>query len=306
MSAGQGVSNEAEPVGLLLVFFAAILWGLVGVFTAGLLRVGMGAIEIAFWRALLAGTAFGLHAFVVGNVPRFEVRSALGTVTFAGIGVTLFYVAMAKAVDTGGISLAFILLYTAPAWVTLLAGPLLGERAGVLQWSLVALAMLGVAFVSLAQGEGVTPTPVAVAWGLASGLGYASYYLLGKRLLAERSPELLYGVVLPLGALGMTPFVSWSAKPPEAWLLLAGLAIVSTYLAYLLYGLGLKRARASRAVLVATIEPVVAILFAWVLFGERFGLLGWVGAALVLAAAAGQGIRVRNRRDVALKGRSPA
>ncbi len=306
MSASPAHGGSEERLGLTLVLGAAVLWGLLGVFTAGLLRIGLDAIEIAFWRALIAGAAFGLHAIAARTVRPFAPRAALGTLTFAAVGVTMFYVAIAKAVDTGGISLAFILLYTAPAWVTLLARPLLGERAGLRQWSFVAIAILGVALVSLTQGDGVTPTPAALAWGLASGLGYASYYLLGKRLLENRSPELLYGVALPLGALGMTPFVPWSAKTPEAWALLAGLALVSTYLAYLLYGLGLKRARASRAVLVATIEPVLAILLAWALFGERFGVLGWVGAALVLTAAAGQGIRVGQRRNRAVKGRSAA
>jgi drug/metabolite transporter (DMT)-like permease len=171
----------------------------------------------------------------------------------------------------------------------------LGERATPRQWSLVALSILGVFLVSMARGEGVDPSPAALAWGLAAGLAYASYYLWGKRLLTLQAPVQLYGLALPLGALGIAPFVTWSAKPPAAWALLAAAALVSTYAAYLLYGLGLTRAASSRAVLVATVEPVVAGALAWALFDERMGLLGLLGAALVIAAAAGSGIRVRRR-----------
>lgn len=217
----------------------------------------------------------------------------MGTAAFAVIGVSLFYVALIRAIDAGGISLAFVLLYTAPAWVTLTSGPILGERPTALQWALTAGVMSGVALVSFAQGEGVTPTPAAIAWGLAAGFGYASYYLLGKRLLARQPPVQLYGVALPLGAIGIAPFVPWGAKPPQAWLLLAGAALVSTYLAYLLYGLGLRRATASRAVLVATVEPVVAGAVAWAAFGERMGALGLAGAAVVLCCAALSGWRPR-------------
>ncbi len=287
--------SGGEAVGLALVAAAAVLWGLLGAFSAGLLALGVDAREIAFWRALLGGTAFLAHALLASRLRRLPARSLLGTVVFAGVGVSLFYVALIRAIDLGGISLAFVLLYTAPAWVTLLAGPVLGERPDLRQWLLVAGSVAGVALVSSARGEGVQASPAAVAWGLAAGFGYASSYLLGKRLLVRQPPVALYGLVLPLGAAGIAPFVSWGPKPPAAWALLVAAALVSTYLAYLLYGLGLRRASASRAVLVATIEPIVAGALAWAAFGERLGAWGLAGAALVLACAAASGLRPRAR-----------
>lgn len=290
MSAGR-----SEAVGLGLVLAAAVLWGMLGVFSAGLLQLGVGPVEIAFWRALGGGGAFLAHALLVRRWRPLPPRAFAATVAFAAFGVSLFYVSMVRAIDLGGVSLAFVLLYTAPAWVVLLAGPVLGERATKRQWGLVALSIVGVALVSLARGEGVDPSPAALAWGLAAGLTYASYYLWGKRLLTYQPPVQLYGLALPLGALGIAPFVSWSAKPPAAWALLAAIALVSTYAAYLLYGLGLTRTASSRAVLVATVEPIVAGALAWALFGERMGLLGLLGAALVIAAAAASGVRLQRR-----------
>lgn len=287
------MTRGGEAGGLLLVAAAAVLWGLLGAFSAALLALGLNASEIAFWRALFGGSAFLLHATLGRRWRLPGRREASGTLLFAAIGVSLFYVALIRAIDDGGISLAFVLLYTAPAWVTLLAGPILGEPPSRLQWGLTALAIIGVGLVSATRGDGITPTPSAIAWGLAAGFGYASYYLIGKRLLERQPPSQLYGLALPLGALGIAPFVSWSAKPPEAWLLLLGAALVSTYLAYLLYGLGLQRATASRAVLVATVEPLVAGAVAWALFGERMGALGLVGAAIILACAAASGWRPR-------------
>ena len=287
--------GRSEATGLALVFAAAVLWGLLGVFSAGLLELGVGAVEIAFWRALFGGSAFLAHALARRSLVRLAAPAALGTLAFAGFGVSLFYVALIRAIDLGGISLAFVLLYTAPAWVTLLGRPVLGERPSSWQWTLVVTATVGVGLVSVARGEGIDPSIAAIGWGLAAGLAYASYYLWGRRLLAHQRPEQLYGLALPLGALGIAPFVEWSAKPPEAWALLLGAAIVSTYLAYLLYGLGLMRARSSRAVLVATVEPIVAGALAWAIFGERLGLLGLLGGGLVVASAAASGLRLRGR-----------
>lgn len=295
MSEGPGRPEAAgtESGGLLLVFAAAVLWGLLGAFSAALLSLGLHPTEIAFWRAVFGGGAFVLHATLARRWRGLDGRTVAGTFAFAAIGVSLFYVALVRAIDLGGISLAFVLLYTAPAWVTLLARPVLGERPSALQWMWTGLAVIGVAMVSFARGTGVTPSPAAVAWGLAAGFGYASYYLLGKRLLRRQAPTQLYGLALTLGAVGVAPFVAWGPKPPLAWVLILAAALVSTYLAYLLYGLGLRRASASRAVLVATVEPIVAGVVAWTMFGERMGLLGLAGAAVVLTCAAASGLRPR-------------
>ena len=52
----------APARGYLLVFVAAVLWGLIGFFSRTILDAGVGALEIAFWRAVLAGGAFAVHA----------------------------------------------------------------------------------------------------------------------------------------------------------------------------------------------------------------------------------------------------
>ena len=57
-----------------------------------------------------------------------------------------------------------------------------------------------------------------------------------------------------------------------------------TYLAYLVYGLGLRRLPATRASTVATLEPVVAAALAYLVWGEALRPLGYAGAVLVLAS----------------------
>lgn len=284
-----------EQRGLLLIFVAASLWGLLGAFSAGLLAMGLAPLEIAFWRALLAGAAFAAHALAARRWRTPPLGDLAAIAGFALVGVSLFYAALLQAIDLGGISLAFVLLYSAPAWVTLAAWLLLREPLGPRHLVLLGLATAGVALVSRARGEGVDASPAAIAWGLTAGFGYASYYVFGKWVLRRHPPTLVYGMALPLGAVALIPLVSWSPKAPAAWALLAGAALVSTYLAYLLYGLGLREARASRAVLVATIEPVVAGVVASVGFGERLGAAGLAGGGLVLLAAVWSALPARGR-----------
>jgi DME family drug/metabolite transporter len=87
---------------------------------------------------------------------------------------------------------------------------------------------------------------------------------------------------MPVGALALLPLVSFHPPNLPAWGAVLLLTIGSTYLAYLTYYAGLRRLEATRAAVVATVEPVVAALVSYLAWGERFGPLGYLGAALIL------------------------
>lgn len=273
-------------VGYLFIFLAALLWALIGVFTRGLIDVGLGAMEIAFWRALFGGGLFLVHALVARQMWLRSRRDAGTFLAFGLIGVTLFFGAYSQAIDTGGISLAVVLLYTAPVFVVILARLVLKEPLSAAKIAAVTMVVVGVSLVAFGNpSEGVHVTTASVLWGLAAGLGYASFYILGKQILENYAPVTAYAYILPVGAVGLYFFVDFAPKSTTAWLLIALLSIFSTYLAYLLYFIGLKRLEASRAVLVASLEPVIAASLAALIFGERLGWLGLLGATLVVSAS---------------------
>ena len=90
--------------------------------------------------------------------------------------------------------------------------------------------------------------------------------------------------MLPLGALILYPWVEFSPKNAQAWAALIFLAFVSTYGAYFLYYQGLRYLQASRAAIMATLEPVVAAVVAYFWWGESFTLLGYLGSGAIVAA----------------------
>jgi DME family drug/metabolite transporter len=149
----------------------------------------------------------------------------------------------------------------------------------------LALTLAGVACVALGAGSDGTALHVgaaALGWGLLSGLAYASYYLFGKRYFTRYEAATLFMYVLPLGALLLLPAVRFSAKSGVTWAWIAFLGIVPTYVALQLYEAGLRRVEATRAVTVATLEPVIAAGLAYAVWGETLRPLGYAGAALVL------------------------
>lgn len=267
-----------------LILIAAVLWGLLGILGKWAQGAGVSALEVAFWRAVLAGALYALHATVTRS-PLPRGRDLWITAAFGLAGVSVFYGSYQLAVRSGGASLASVLLYTAPAFVALMGWAFLRERLGGRELLAVAGTLLGIALISLGGGQGVTVTPAALAWGLLAGFTYSLYYLYGKAFFQRYAPHALLAVALPVGAAGLLPFVSFSAKSPAAWWSLSAIAVFSTYLAYLAYSAGLRHLPATRASVIASLEPVVAATLAAAVFGEQLAALALVGAALVIAAA---------------------
>lgn len=85
-----------------------------------------------------------------------------------------------------------------------------------------------------------------------------------------------------------------------AWLAIGFLAVVCTFGAYLCNATGLRSVPASRAATVATLEPVLAVIAAWLVWGERLAPLGMFGALLVVLGIVRSARRAKvPQRDVA-------
>jgi DME family drug/metabolite transporter len=268
-------------MGYLFVALAALLWGSLGPVARAAFEAGVSPLELAFWRAGIAGVCFAAHAAARGRF-RIARGDVAGLVLFALLGVTILYWSYLRAVELGGSALAAVLLYTAPAWVALGAALWLGERFTMRAFAALLLALAGVVLVAAGGGGETRVSAAAVAWGLVSGLAYAAYYLFGKRYFARYETPTLFLYALPIGALSLLPAVRFAPKGAAAWGAILFIAVVPTYLAYLLYAHGLRRVEATRAAMVATLEPVVAAAAAYAAWGERLGVAGTIGGALVL------------------------
>jgi len=275
--------------GYALVAAAALLWGFIGPLSKFAFQAGMSPLEVAFWRAMMAWVLYAAHAYRLG---RMKV-DASDLPWVAGFGVVCIFGLFASyvlAVREGGAALASVLLYTAPAWVALLAWKILKERLTPVTVAAVAVTILGVAGVSLGDGAngagdaGGSMNLAAIALGLLSGITYALYYIFGKAFLNRYATPTVFLYALPVGGACMLPFFSFQPHPLSAWVSCVALAVCCTYGAYSLYYAGLRRIEASRAAVIATLEPVVSALLAFSFFGERFTALGYVGSALILTA----------------------
>ena len=244
--------------------------------------------EVGFWRTSICWLFFALHAVFLGRI-RIARGDLPAVVAFGLLGVGGLFGFYMLAVREGGAALAAVLLYTAPAWVAILSRLLLRETMTGAKVAAVAMTLAGVACISLAPallgtGNGVHITLSAVMYGLLSGFSYALYYIFGERYLGRYETPTLFLFALPVGAAAMLPFFEFGSHAPHVWLTCIAIALFSTYIAYSIYYAGLRHLEATRAAVVATLEPVAAAVLAFAFWNERFHGFQYVGAGLILGS----------------------
>jgi drug/metabolite transporter (DMT)-like permease len=133
---------------------------------------------------------------------------------------------------------------------------------------------------------------VGLLFAIGSPIVYTCYILAADRLMAG-VPALAAGAVTLTGAAiawTIAAGVTGHLRPPSsvsAWLILVGLAIIPTMIASTTFLAALPRIGGSRAALLSTWEPVVTVILAVVLLGDRLRPLQLFGGVLVLAAVGG-------------------
>jgi drug/metabolite transporter, DME family len=278
-------------LGAALIVAAASLWGSLGILGRLAFQHGPSPLEVGSVRAAIA--FLGVLPLALARPRRLAVpaRDLPPLLAYGAIGVGFFYYAYLAAIQQLPIAIAAALLYTAPAFVVLIAWALRWEP--VRPSRLLPLAMvLGGAFLVTGAfrflGPGVA-APAGVAAGVASGLAYAIYTVLGKRILDRRGVFTTFVYAYGVGALVLA-FVAppWTVllRYPDALGILLVMGLGPTLLAGFLFYAGIRRIEATTASMLAGVEPVVAALLALAWLGESLPPSTLAGTALILAAAA--------------------
>ena len=283
---------STQSIGPVLIIIAACFWGSMGIFVRGLSGFGFSPIQIVSIRITLAALVFcGL--LLVKNRSGFKIRLR-DIPLFMGLGfgsILFFTICYFSAITIMPLSTAAILLYTSPIWIVLMSAVFFREKITSIKLVALALAFAGCVLVSGISGEGISPK--GLLFGLGSGIGYGLYSILGTVALRRYSPYTVTAYTFVLAAVG-----SWFISNPSnmlskfyatnnlTWLIFFCVltALVTAVIPFLCYTLGLRSVEASKAGIIATLEPMVATIIGIAYFSEALTFMSGTGIALILAA----------------------
>jgi len=286
------MEKARRNIGPALILLAGCFWGSMGIFVRRLTDYGFSSIQIVAIRVTLAALIFCI-LLLIRDPAGFRI-SVKDIPLFLGLGfgsILFFTVCYFTAITMMPLSTAAILLYTSPIWIMLMSVLFFREKLTGRKLLALVLAFAGCVLVSGISGEGMTLTGLLV--GLGSGIGYGLYSILGTVALRRYSPYTVTTYTFAFAALG-----SWLICRPADMLAkfaaapdLPGLvffcfltALVTAVIPFLAYTLGLRTVEASRAGILATVEPLVATLIGVAVFSEPLTLLSGLGMLLILAA----------------------
>ncbi len=192
-----------------------------------------------------------------------------------------------EAIERLPLGIALVIQYTGPL---LLLGyaKLCGRRVDARLWLAAALAVAGCYFVVGAYDSSLLALNApGLLFAIASAALFAMYLLTAERILARYTiwTLLVYGFGFALAAwTAVRPLwtLPWASITPWSAALVAGIVVVATLFPFALTFAAVSRVPAARVGLMATLEPVVGALAAWLVFAEVLQLPQLAGGALTL------------------------
>ncbi len=287
--------------GYLTALIGITVWSTTGVFMSYLItEYQIPAFVLAFWRNLLVCVIL-LPVLLFGNRTLLRIKqSDLGFYNWYGAILALLNILWALSVQANGASVATVLVYSSAGFTAIFAIWIFKERMGIIKGVAILLSLIGCVMVSNAYDQALWHlNPLGIITGILSGVVFAIYTLMGKETAKRRINTwnaLFYSFAI--GAVWISIINLWPGMPgstgsyaqlwPElplnGWVLLFMLAFVPTLLGFGLYNTSMNYLSASIANLLATLEPAMTAVQAYILLNERMSAIQITGSLIIILA----------------------
>jgi drug/metabolite transporter (DMT)-like permease len=277
---------------------AVIFWGLSFVATKIALR-SFPPFTLIFFRFSL-GALFFLIIMTRRGWPRLTLNAHVRVFFIALMQPGSYFICETFGLQYTSAAKTGLIIATIPVVVPLLAMVLIGERTPARQFWGIGLSFAGIAALVLGdpnftfQLEGAIIGDMLIFGAVLS----AAFYIVFTRNLSQNySPlditcmQTIYGAIFfTPGCLLQWSQISWATVGTDSLAALAYLTVFATVAAFLCYNYGLSKLPATRVAVFINAIPVVALLAAFLILGERLAVPQLTGAVLVLA-----GVYLTNR-----------
>ncbi len=278
---------------MLCALAAGSLWGCMGFFTRTLsAEFGFVSPQITSLRLIVAAISF-IFAALIFDRSRFRVkpRDLILLCAMGVSGVMMTSLTYFLSMTHSSMAVAAILMYTAPAMVIAASRVLFKEKITKRKLAALILAFAGCCFVSGIMNGNLSLTPMGIILGLLSGVFYGSYSIFGTYALRRHNSKtitlwaFIFAAASSLFVIDIPDAVSKmtaSQNVLKMAVLIISMGVMTGFLPYLLYTKALERAEASKAIIVASVEPLVAALIGFLLYNEVLTVYSSIGIVLII------------------------
>lgn len=290
-----------ENKGYIMVFFAGILWGTVGLFSKLLSGIGASASVVSFMRLFMGFIILLPIILVTGGfkILKIDKESFVQCLLLGIFSQALFNYCYNRAITQVGVATASVLLYTSPIFVTILSKIFFKELIG--RNKVLALFLNIFACFLVVTGGKISSLNISflgVFLGVAAGFLYSLVTIIGKIASDKVHPFVVTFYAFLFGWITLGIIVRpWEEiallSSAEFWVYSFGFGLIPTVASYLLYMGGLSKVvELSRVPVIASVETVAATLIGVFIFNENLGIVNSLGIVFLILS-----IRVMNSKD---------
>ena len=276
---------------ILMAALSSLLFATSCIFVHYLTPYGFSSMEMTAMRGVVS--AILIVVYVLLHNKKLFRTNLKNLLFFAAGGLTMFTAAYFYFASIGksGVATAVVLMYTSPIYVLAFSVLFLKEKLTAKKLICVAVMLFGVVLVSGILESGSFHF-LGVAFGLLAGFSFGVYNIVTKVSMkhgANPMTAMTYSFVF-MGIISMLfvdvpNMVNLTAQNPASIIpLMIGIGVFTCFLSYLIYAYALKALPAGVAAALGLIEPVAAILYGVVLFGDKLTITLIAGVVLILGS----------------------
>lgn len=292
-------ARAATARGYWIALSATLLWSFTGVLISYLSRTyALPSLVLAFWRDLFVSLGMVISLSILARSRLRLARVQWGFMGLYGLTLALFNSMWTFSVQYNGAAVATVLAFSSPAMTAILSRLIFKERLRGIKIISIALSLVGTLLVSGAYDVSAWQFNAAgITFGLLTGLFFAFYNLEGKAA-ADRAIDSWTALLYSFGSATLflllfnaggdaaagRPLLAnmlWLGNSLEGWLLLLFLGLAPTLGGFGLYTLSLRYLAPTVANLIATLEPALTAIWAYLLLGEQLKGIQIVGGLLI-------------------------
>lgn len=270
--------------GYIQVAAACILYGLMGIFIKLITDMPLGS--IIFYRMFFALVAITFYLACSGRLTEVKLKEKKRHLLLMGLleaGAIFSYFVSVRYTT---VSIAVLLLYTAPVYVTLLSPLILKENITRRGLFALGLSIAGVVMVVRPdKPEGMNI--IGISLGLASGLLYALMILTSRYLKDYYSgtAQATWSIIINMAVFSPFLLATDTKAVMDNLFLLILFGLIPTAMGSLLFLNGLGLVKAQGASIISLLEPASAVVFAFLILSEPVSSTTLLGGALILLGA---------------------
>ncbi|GAB6905148.1 DMT family transporter [Desulfosarcina cetonica] len=274
------MTKKATPSGLFEIHIAVLLFGLAGLFGKFL---SMPAWMIVFGRTGFAMLALGSVLLASRNRHWPKDPRSIAVFGLLGVILAIHWITFFHAIQVSSVAVGLLSFSTFPVFTALIEPWWFDERRRVIDMVTALLVFSGLAIM-------VYPVPAGgqvlkgALWGTVAGFTFAILSLLNRKWVRDYPPVTIAFMQNGFAALFLLPLAlarGGSVSAGQMGLLVL-LGVVCTALSHALFIRGLTFLRAQLASIIACLEPLYGIVFAYLLLDERPSLQTLAGGAVIL------------------------